>query len=350
MLTSIARSRAHAVGSGGAGGGMRVQPVEALLGGLAPDADPAESLRRLVADGFDHLPLPGSGATLERWRRLAAVAAHDVALVRLYEGHADATATLAELGVPAPPAGSTWGLWVNDSGQARARLRARSGDRVRVDGRKLACCGGAGLSHALISAWSGEEGPYLVALELGQTGVSLTSTAAGDRIGNIDVAFEDASATVVGGPRVYLERPGFWHGRAGLAACWYGAAAALAEQLRSALRQQPDARIAANLGAADVALKGTAALLRDVAAAIDAHPRGNAQMHALRARAGAESAVGTVLAHVRRAAETLPLDREPRFARIVAELPRFVRQSRAARDIQTLGTRVADEPGGSWAL
>jgi hypothetical protein len=32
----------------------------------------------------------------------------------------------------------------------------------------------------------------------------------------------------------YLQRPGFWHGGAGIAAVWFGAAAALAERMRPA--------------------------------------------------------------------------------------------------------------------
>lgn len=53
----------------------------------------------LIAAGLDRLPLPGAGhgATLERWRCLAVVAGHDLSLLKLYEGHTDALAILAEL-------------------------------------------------------------------------------------------------------------------------------------------------------------------------------------------------------------------------------------------------------------
>ena len=59
-------------------------------------ADPAASLRALISQVGD-LPLPGAGRTLQRWRVLADVAALDVAAIKLYEGHADAVAILAEL-------------------------------------------------------------------------------------------------------------------------------------------------------------------------------------------------------------------------------------------------------------
>jgi hypothetical protein len=52
-------------------------------------------LRELVSVGLDKLPMPGDGHTLERWRTLAAVAACDLGLAKLYEGHTDALAILA---------------------------------------------------------------------------------------------------------------------------------------------------------------------------------------------------------------------------------------------------------------
>lgn len=43
--------------------------------------------------------LPGGGATLARGQVLAAVDADDLALAKLYEGHTDALAILAEAGI-----------------------------------------------------------------------------------------------------------------------------------------------------------------------------------------------------------------------------------------------------------
>ncbi len=60
------------------------------------------ALEALQAEGLDRLPLPGSGQTLERFRRLAEVAAHDVRLCKLFEGHTDALAIMAELDSPLP--------------------------------------------------------------------------------------------------------------------------------------------------------------------------------------------------------------------------------------------------------
>ena len=75
----------------------------------------------------------GQRADRERWARLADLAAEDLSLARLGEGHADAVAILAELDGPAPGPGSRWGVWAasppgpSDRGpQAARRLAARA--------------------------------------------------------------------------------------------------------------------------------------------------------------------------------------------------------------------------------
>src|ERR1044071_6586684 len=72
------------------------------------------------------LPLPGSGRTLERFERLAAIARHDPARARLAEGHADAVAIRAELGDPGDtPPDEMWGVWAAKPPSVTAR---RDGD------------------------------------------------------------------------------------------------------------------------------------------------------------------------------------------------------------------------------
>jgi hypothetical protein len=62
-----------------------------------------------VESGRLDLPLPGGGHTRERWAAFSDLAGEDLSLVRLAEGHADAVAILAELGVSHVPAGGRWG-------------------------------------------------------------------------------------------------------------------------------------------------------------------------------------------------------------------------------------------------
>lgn len=98
-------------------------PSAAALATLLQPQDsaffPIDGLRRLRDAGLDQLPLPGHGATLRRWQMLAAIAAIDLSLFKLYESHTDALAVLAELGGPGVPAGSSWA-----SGARTSRTRA----------------------------------------------------------------------------------------------------------------------------------------------------------------------------------------------------------------------------------
>ena len=64
-----------------------------------PGAATAAAFIHAVRSGRLDLPLPGSGRTRERWAVLADLAEEDLSLARLAEGHTDAIAILAELGV-----------------------------------------------------------------------------------------------------------------------------------------------------------------------------------------------------------------------------------------------------------
>jgi hypothetical protein len=100
------------------------------------------------------------------------------------------------------------------------------------------------------------------------------------------------------------------------------------------------------MGAVDVGLAGAAAVLRATAAQIDARPRADVQIAALRARLIVEAAATTVMTHAGRALGAAPLCRNERFARAMADLPVFLRQSHAERDLAALGERVLSERAG----
>ena len=135
----------------------------------------ALALSHLVAAGLDRLPLPGSGQTLERWQRLAAVAAHDLPLVKLFEGHTDALAILAELDGPAPPVGSLWGTWCAEPPDARLSFAADGdGAQLRIDGTKAWCSGAPSVTHAVVSGWNAAGEPCLAAVALDQPGIAVT--------------------------------------------------------------------------------------------------------------------------------------------------------------------------------
>lgn len=354
-------------------------------------------LGEMVERGYDRLPLPGSGQTLLRWQALASVAARDLGLVKLFEGHTDARAILAELresaadGAPGVEikAGSRWGVWAAEAPDARliatradAGGAVGSGGALRLNGTKAWCSGASVLTHALVTAWLDDQ-PVLAAVELDPSSVSISSRhwhAVGMRATQSgDVHFDNTSAHQVGAPHAYVRRAGFWHGGAGIAACWYGSAAGIARRLAEITASRADAHRLAHLGEMDIALAGAAEVLRASAAQIDANPGGHrhdvtadlgehlneypdaqnaAQLIALRARLIVEASATTVMLHAGRALGAAPLCRDQRFARAMADLPVFLRQSHAERDLATLGEallarhEVADERGKqrAWSL
>jgi hypothetical protein len=322
--------------------------LHALIG-LAP----ADGLRRLIDAGADRLPLPGHGATLARWRALAAVGAHDLSLAKLFEGHTDALAILHEAGVARGDASSVWGTWCAEPPDARLRL-APTSDGFALSGRKAWCSGARAATHAVVSCWSTQNEAMLAAVDLRRPGVRMNDEgwqAVGMRdSGSIDVHFDGVPAQVLGGPGFYVQRAGFWHGGAGVAAVWFGAATALAEALRVRLAAQGDPHRLAQLGQVGIALQGSAALMREAASAIDHAPQANAMGPTLAVRLSVEASATATLAAVGRALGPGPMCKDGAMARRFADLPVFMRQSHAERDLEALGRLLAAEEGAAWTL
>ncbi|AHC36093.1 MULTISPECIES: acyl-CoA dehydrogenase family protein [Pseudomonas] len=311
------------------------------------------ALKALQAEGLDQLPLPGSGQTLERLSGLAQVAGHDLRLCKLFEGHTDALAIIAELRSPLPPLGSTWGMWAAEPPTAKVRVR-RDGSRLILEGRKAWCSGAAVVSHGLLTAWDEQDRQQLVAVQMHQPGITVTDegwNAVGmAATGSVEILFDNALGIAVGAPGDYLARPGFWHGGIGIAACWYGAAQRLAEVLRAQCSKRPEPHALAHLGAVDSALNSAACVLRASAAQIDRQPQADARQLAQQVRAALEDTVEQVMRHVGRATGAGPYCKDPHFAQLMADLPVFVRQSHAERDLAALGEQVAGGAPGRWQL
>ncbi len=116
------------------------------------------AMRRLLAEGLTELPLPGGGATWERWRALAAVAAIDLSLAKVYEGHTDALAILAEL--KGKTSDGLWAVWAAEPPDARVIFRVREHAGI-LSGRKPWCSGAAVMDYAVVSAWTEGGEPIL---------------------------------------------------------------------------------------------------------------------------------------------------------------------------------------------
>lgn len=193
-----------------------VSTMRAFLGELRFQRGNAEdtgrALRALIDAGLDRLPLPGHGRTSERWRALGAVAAFDLSLVKLYEGHTDALAILAELDDDRPNDGSAWAVWAAEPPNARLSALGDPGaPTVLLQGTKLWCSGAASVTHALVTAWNERGEPVLAAVDLSEDGVQITGAgwhAVGMRASaSVDVRFERVRARLIGPPRAYLSAP-----------------------------------------------------------------------------------------------------------------------------------------------
>ena len=334
-----------------------------LLASFGSPKDPASAARvlaALVGDSLDDLAQPASGGTLQRWRTLSEVASFDLSVAKLFESHTDALAILKELGDCAGfPRGSTCGVWAAEVPDARVIVSRGIGTHVTLTGRKAWCSGAAHLSHALMTVWCADgTGPFLAKVHLQQEGVRV-SREGWNAVGmaataSVDVHFAQAAGTVVGDAEDYLSRPGFWHGGAGIAACWYGGSVRLAQSLRDAVRLpagggSKDFRHAA-LGKVDLALKHTAALLRAAAGWIDAHPREDASALTIRVRMSAEDCATQVMHQTARALGAVPFCKDEGFARMAADLPVFIRQSGGERDACAVGESVAADDNRCWEL
>lgn len=319
----------------------------------------ANTLSLLIKNGLDQLPLPGAGGTLERWRALAAVGQFDLSLAKLYEGHTDALAIMKEIDQPdADAAPGSWCVWAAEAPGGRAVIHPDAEGGVRLSGAKYWCSGAATADHALLTAWEPDgSGPHLVAVALDQPGISIDCGKwkavgmAGSM--SVNVAFEHVKARRVGKLGDYLSRPGFWHGGSGIAACWFGGAAGVALALKQSLLASTEDtggyRMAA-LGKVELAMQQTAAVLRQTARWIDDHPVLDASHVALTTRLSAERCVKRVIDEVGKALGATPFCLNEKFARAVADLPVFIRQSHAERDFAALGERVLKKEASAWTL
>lgn len=301
-----------------------------------------EQLRHL---GRLDLPVPGSGRTLERLLAFVELGAFDLSLARLAEGHADAVAILREAArEPAPRA--LYGVWAAEPPDARVEAtRVPRGWLLR--GRKRFCSGARSLKHALVTAQS-DDGGRLFDVDLSLPGIvpvegtwPAIGMAGSD---SLDVALTDvvlAETAAVGTAGFYLERPGFWHGAVGVAACWLGGAVGAARMIEGRLAGRvTDEHQLAHFGA----VVGTCASLHETLAAaaraIDADPFDSmkqAKYRALVVRQVVEEGCQAALARAGRATGTGPLVFDAMHARRCADLPVYLRQHHAERDLAALG-------------
>lgn len=290
-------------------------------------------------------PMPGSGHTLGRFHAFTEIAATDLSLGRLAEGHADAHAILHETG-RAPVSQDLYGVWAAEPPHARVTAR-RHGNGWILEGRKSFASGARILQRALVTA-KAEDGDRLFDVDLADPGIHPmlgTWPAVGmEASDSLEVTFSGvrvSDAQAIGEPGFYLQRAGFWHGAVGVAACWLGGAVGCRRMLEHRFAHVlPDDHQAAHLGFILATCAAMNAVLNEAAREIDADPedrKGGGRLRALIARQVVESGCQKVLARTGRASGTGPLVFDEAHARRAADLPVYLRQHHAERDLAELG-------------
>ncbi len=321
--------------------------ARSAVGDLDVALDIARSLEPLATDlGTSSTPLI---------RALSTLGSVDLSTARAAEPHLDATAILAQArraghDLAGVPADATWGVYAASPPGASllaSRMPVADGE-WSLTGSKAWCSLGDRVSHALVTApdESGEQRLFAVGLRDG--GVSFDGDSWHPRglreISTGTLTFEGQRARAVGGPGWYLDRPGFSWGAIGVAAVWFGGAAALAGSLWAAAgKRQPDQIAFVHLGRCDVLLHGADAVLGAAVRVLDdadTQP-GTAAVLAARVRAHVADVAEQVLTIVGHALGPAPLALDGEHAARVADLTLYLRQHHAERDLARLGQLVA---------
>ena len=304
-------------------------------------------------DGLD-LALAGAGATWRRFEVLSSWASRDLSVARLAEGHVDALAILAEAEMePFDPA-ATYGVWA-----ARSRHGGTSATRApggwRLVGRKEFCSGSGLIDRALVTADT-TEGYRLfdVALEEHVASTDHDSWPAVGMADSVSETLEFAGPVIpesraVGRPDFYTQRPGFWFGATGVAACWYGGAVGLVNNLINSLAAEPNEHVLADVGSAVSELVAMREVLKGAADAIDRDPMDleeRAHYRALVARQVVHDAATRVLVHVGSGGGARPLCHDIEQSRRAADLFVYLSQHHGGTDTAELGLLVSE--ARSW--
>lgn len=307
---------------------------------------PQDLKQRLISVSNEDLPLPGGGETSRRHRRLMEVGREDLSLARLAEAHWDAVAILAEAGRENEP-GLLYGVWASEI-PGHALSLQRDGANYRLHGTKRFCSGAGLVGRALITVGIPEHRLVEVDLRDGAAAIGVDHSSwqvdafRGTQTGSVTfnglkVSFD----ALIGDIGWYLERPGFWNGASGPAACWAGGMAGLLDY--AALNNRQDTHTLAHLGAMYASVWACEAYLDVAGREIDAHPTDSisARIRALRVRHLIEQACTDTLRRFARGYGPYPLCMEREVARRYQETDLYLRQCHAERDLENLGRAIA---------
>lgn len=294
---------------------------------------------------------PSPGNTRRMWRGLAELGALNLTAARCLASHLEALAILQQARefdlVVFAPAGSTWGVFTDDSAAQVHAERTSAGGWLLTGGVSGYTAAGS-LSHVLVSARTEGAAHSLFSVRLHDDGVAVDARDGGS------VEFLRAHAHVVGTQAWCTSRPGHALSAAGEAAMWWGAACGLAQHLHLRLAQPApratdgtdgtDGTGLWHLGRCDAALFAAGAVLERLAVVVDregatASPE---WAESLRVRGIVHDACETTLSCVLRSLSTLDAPDAPgggvdTCTRQVRDLRDVLRAHRPREDFATVG-------------
>ena len=280
-------------------------------------------------------------------RGLQALGRTDVPLSRLAEGHIDALRVIGQAGRKPVP-GALYGVWASRSRQTGVQARPE-GDGHVLNGTIRFASGTGVVDRALVPVWLPDGQHLLIDLAVAElpveTGDWVTTAMEVSRSHTVPVSEVTVEAdSVIGAPDFYLRRPGFFPGGVGVAACWAGGAARIADLARARV-SDPKPVVTARLGrirrhlATAGALVDTAARRLDVLTADPMSDLATLQTVSTETRAGVGAAVHAVLEEAERVTGPAGLAFDRDFTRAVHDLRLYVLQQNADADEGFLGSR-----------
>lgn len=295
-----------------------------------------------------NLPYPASGQTYQRWQLFAQIAGVDLSLAKLFESHCDALSILNELGYQQEIDNKTWAVWAADGGPAPLQVT-----NDLCSGIKPWCSGAEFIQKALMSYKDQQGQAQLCIADLSHPSIT-TDLSHWHAVGmhatqTAQVSFENTPVKAIGQPNSYLNRPGFWHGAAGVAACWYGAAVRLAGYLQESCQANPNPYKKLYLGEVAQQLEIIKHYFQHVAELIDHKPTLSHEREIRILRAQTEQCCLSVIERVGKALGARPFCEDATFAQLMADLPVFIRQSHAAFDYEQIAELCVSEQS-LWEL
>jgi alkylation response protein AidB-like acyl-CoA dehydrogenase len=226
----------------------------------------------------------------------------------------------------------------------------------QLAGRKPFCSGSAIVDRALITA-EAPDGYRLFDIATDDV-VIHTASDSWPAVGMADSLSETltfggsvvSEDEAVGPPGFYADRPGFWFGACGVAACWYGGARGLLTGVMKHLCADPGDSLLAEVGRAASGLRGMSGALQVAATEIDADPedmRDQARARALALRQIVHDFCEAVLSYTAAAGGARPLCHDLAQARRAADLYVYLAQHRGAADATSLGRLIVE--GQRWS-